>query len=179
MLTTLFHRFHVCKANTHFKKCHFHTRFKSLILLGRGEKMAQKHPNTQVYPHWLFNFLQTKSHQTHHVPQRMPPSPDGQLSQFHGLYILQRTYGFAQGHMEWKWERILKRRWLKEAEMYTAEWEECVRGQHGAVMCKVCHRWFRSRGGLAMHWCSREQNGEGSWVLALPYSRGGVADGDS
>ena len=28
--------------------------------------------------------------------------------------------------------------------------------QEGAVQCVVCKRWFRSRGGLAVHRCSRE-----------------------
>ena len=32
-----------------------------------------------------------------------------------------------------------------------------MREQKGAVRCDVCGRWFRSRGGLAVHRCVREE----------------------
>ena len=34
-----------------------------------------------------------------------------------------------------------------------AERQKPVREQRGAVQCERCGRWFRSRGGLAVHAC--------------------------
>ena len=35
----------------------------------------------------------------------------------------------------------------------TAERQKPVSQQRGAVQCGTCHKWFRSKGGLAVHSC--------------------------
>ena len=35
----------------------------------------------------------------------------------------------------------------------TAERQKPVSQQRGAVQCGTCHKWFRSKGGLAVHRC--------------------------
>ena len=41
----------------------------------------------------------------------------------------------------------------------TAERQKPVQEQEGAVECLMCGRWLRSRGGLAVHRCARQEDG--------------------
>ena len=49
-----------------------------------------------------------------------------------------------------------------------------VREQVGAVQCKDCERWFRSKGGLAVYTCRREEDDESEEQLTGAAAVGGI-----
>ena len=55
--------------------------------------------------------------------------------------------------------RCFRRESDKERYKCTAELQKPVQEQEGAVERLMCGRWLRSRGGLAVHRCARQEEG--------------------